>query len=83
MNIENLVTMANQIGAFYESMPDRKKALSDIADHIKKTWEPRMRREFLAHIDAHQTASGLSSIVLESVQANRAMLCPITVNARI
>jgi len=71
MNIDNLVTMANQIGSFYESMPDHKKSLHDIADHIKKTWEPRMRREFLAHVDANQTASGLSPIVLESVLLNR------------
>ena len=50
MNIENLVTMANQIGAFYETMPDRGRAMADIADHIKKFWEPRMRRAILAHL---------------------------------
>jgi formate dehydrogenase subunit delta len=76
MNIENLVTMANQIGAFYESMPDHNKSLHDIAEHIKKTWEPRMRREFLAHVDANRTDSGLSPIVLESVQVNWALLTP-------
>jgi formate dehydrogenase subunit delta len=76
MNIDNLVTMANQIGAFYESMPDRKQSLNDIAGHIKRSWEPRMRREFLAHVDAHPAASGLSPIVLESIQMNRELLRP-------
>lgn len=74
MDIENLVTMANQIGAFYESMPDREKALTDIARHIKNFWEPRMRRELLAHIDAHAASSELTPIVLESIQLNRTLL---------
>jgi formate dehydrogenase subunit delta len=67
------VTMANQIGSFYETMPDRKAALSDIAGHIKKYWEPRMRRELLAYIDANAD-SGLSPVVGEAIRMNRALL---------
>ena len=75
MNIENLVTMANQIGSFYETMPDRAKAMSDIAEHIKKFWEPRMRRELLAHVDAPgQQAHQLLPIVNEAILKNRANL---------
>jgi len=76
MDIENLVTMANQIGAFYESMPDRKQALSDIAGHIKRYWEPRMRRELLEHFDEQSVSSELSPIVLESLHFNRGLLNP-------
>lgn len=73
MHIENLVKMANQIGGFFEAMPDRDEALADIAGHIKKFWEPRMRRAFLAHID--QTGGeGLDAIVLHAVARHRAKL---------
>ncbi len=76
MDIEHLVSMANQIGSFYETMPDHKKAVADIADHIKKFWEPRMTRELLEHIDAQAGAPHdlpLLPIVLESVQSNRSL----------
>ncbi|HPL79530.1 MAG TPA: formate dehydrogenase subunit delta, partial [Burkholderiaceae bacterium] len=33
MNADNLVIMANQIGSFFETMPDRQQALTDIAGH--------------------------------------------------
>jgi len=47
MNRDNLIRMANQIGAFFEAMPDREQAVADIATHLKRTWEPRMRTEIL------------------------------------
>jgi len=75
MDKENLVTMANQIGAFYETMPDRAKALSDIAEHIKKFWDPRMRRELLDYIDQPgEQALHLIPVVTESIRLNRAKL---------
>ncbi len=48
MKLDKLISMANQIGAFFEAMPDREQAVADIANHLQKTWEPRMRREILA-----------------------------------
>jgi len=62
---ENLVRMANRIGDFFESMPDRAEAIDGIATHIKKFWEPRMRRHILAHIAAG--GEGLSDIVREAI----------------
>ncbi len=47
MDIHHLVKMANDIGAFYEAMPDRSEAVSSIATHLKNFWEPRMRREII------------------------------------
>ena len=44
MHTDTLIQMANQIGAFFEAMPDREEALEGIAMHIKRFWEPRMRR---------------------------------------
>lgn len=48
MKLDKLITMANQIGGFFEAMPDREQAVADTANHLQKTWEPRMRREILA-----------------------------------
>ncbi|PRC91656.1 formate dehydrogenase subunit delta [Solimicrobium silvestre] len=70
MNVENLVTMANQIGSFYETMPDRNQALKDISGHLKKYWEPRMRRALLEHIDVDEETQ-LSPIVMESIRTHR------------
>jgi formate dehydrogenase subunit delta len=50
MNVANLIKMANQIGAFFEAMPDREQAVKDVANHILRNWEPRMRAELLAHL---------------------------------
>lgn len=82
MNVDNLITMANQIGAFYETMPDRAHALNDIADHLRKFWEPRMRRELLAHLAQshadHADAVPLSPVVIEAVRMHHARLAENT-----
>jgi formate dehydrogenase subunit delta len=72
-NANNLIVMANRIGQFFESMPDRPEALEGIANHIRKFWEPRMRAEFLRILDAAEGAE-ISPIVREAVQAHRALL---------
>ncbi|MFJ1257490.1 formate dehydrogenase subunit delta [Cupriavidus sp. CuC1] len=73
MNSENLVKMANQIGTFFEAMPDREEAVADIAGHIKRFWEPRMRRALLERLDGNDDA-GLDEIVLLAVTRHRALL---------
>ncbi len=72
MNRDHLIRMANQIGTFFESMPERQEALEGIATHIKKFWEPRMRREFLALLEAG--GEGVSPIVREALDKHRALL---------
>ncbi|HEX8602425.1 MAG TPA: formate dehydrogenase subunit delta [Pseudoduganella sp.] len=63
MNIDNLVTMANQIGTFYTSFPDRAEALTGIALHIERYWAPRMRHSLARHV-AETRGEGLDEIVL-------------------
>lgn len=46
MNSSTLIRMANQIGTFFESQPDRNEALEGLALHLQRFWEPRMRQEF-------------------------------------
>lgn len=66
MDPQNLVRMANRIGDFFEAMPDHAEAVQGIATHIKKFWEPRMRNEMFAHIEAG--GEGLKPIVLEAIR---------------
>lgn len=73
MQTPNLVKMANQIASFFETMPDREEALGDIASHIKRFWEPRMRRALLQHIDL-EGGTDLNAMVLEAVRRKRADL---------
>ena len=73
MNIDNLVHMANSIGDFFAAMPDHTRAVADVAGHISRSWEPRMRKALLAHVD-QEGGPGLSEIVREALAAHRAML---------
>ena len=49
MSPDRLVTMANQIGRFFESQGEGE-AVSGTLDHIEKFWGPRMRREIVAYL---------------------------------
>ena len=42
-NHNNLVYMANQIGKFFESQ-GHDQEVAGVADHIRKFWDPRMRK---------------------------------------
>lgn len=46
-----IVRMANQIATFFNSQPEADR-IKGVSNHINKFWEPRMRREFFALIDA-------------------------------
>jgi formate dehydrogenase subunit delta len=75
MNLDHLTVMANQIGNFFESMPDRAEALKGIADHIHKFWAPRMRSAILHSLDSPQGAL-LSPMVREALSLHRQELEP-------
>ncbi|HEX7911075.1 MAG TPA: formate dehydrogenase subunit delta [Paraburkholderia sp.] len=77
MDTQNLIDMANRIGDFFDSMPDREEALAGIADHIRRFWEPRMRRALLTSLDEPE-ASGIemSAIVREALVKHRESLTP-------
>ena len=75
MDLDNLIVMANKIGQFFAAMPDRDEALAGIAEHVKKFWEPRMRAQILAQLDAG-TAGELSDIVRSALVAHRERLQP-------
>ncbi|NIF41188.1 formate dehydrogenase subunit delta [Burkholderia sp. Tr-862] len=83
MDKGHLIDMANQIGAFFESMPDREEALTGIAEHIRRFWEPRMRLALLAALDDPSSAAAqrAAPIVLAAIAAHRASLVPAAVSA--
>ena len=73
MDANHLIKMANQIGQFFESMPDREQAKADIASHLKRFWEPRMLKAILAAIDKAE-AGDLDPIVRDAISAHRGLL---------
>ena len=75
MNIHHLIKMANEIGGFFESEPDRTVAMDGVAGHIKRFWDPRMRRELLGWVDEHG-GEGLKELVLLALKGNRDKLLP-------
>jgi formate dehydrogenase subunit delta len=49
MQPDKLVMMANQIAKFFAAQGEAR-ALPQIADHIEKFWDPRMRSEIGQHL---------------------------------
>jgi formate dehydrogenase subunit delta len=66
MNIERLVTMANDISHYFAADPDQAAGAAAIADHLKKFWEPGMRKQIVAHLAAG--GEGLESLTRTGVQ---------------
>lgn len=67
--IESLVKMANQIGAFFNSYTDRDLARREVAKHLDKFWEPRMRHMILDYNSKHVTLNNdLLPLVREALK---------------
>jgi formate dehydrogenase subunit delta len=65
MESENMVHMANQIALFFAGYP-REEAVASVTDHLKKFWEPRMRRQIVEYVASG--GEGLHELVRESVK---------------
>ena len=65
MKPENMVHMANQIALYFASYP-KDEAVAGIADHLKKFWEPRMRRQIIDYVGAG--GQGLHALVPDAVK---------------
>jgi formate dehydrogenase subunit delta len=76
MNEQHLIEMANRIGEFFESMPDRDEAIAGISEHIRRFWEPRMRRAILATLDDAQASAAMLPIVKDALVRTREKLTP-------
>ena len=76
INATQLIKMANQIGAFFASQPDPQQAQDDLAQHLKRQWDPQMRSALCAHLDATE-GEGLSAFVLEAMRTHREQFEPL------
>jgi len=77
MEIARLIKMANDIGMFFEVDKDRERGVAGVADHIRKFWEPRMRRQLLAYFE-EKSGEGLSPIVIEALRSHSSDLKPLS-----
>jgi formate dehydrogenase subunit delta len=64
MDIDHLVKMVNEISAFFES-ESGANAPRDVANHLKRFWEPRMRAQIIAHYQ--RGAGGLDDLARNAV----------------
>mgnify|MGYP000172404988 CR=1 FL=1 len=55
MSGADLVRMANQIAGFFAAYP-RDEAVAGVADHLKKFWDPAMRRDLIELAAANPAA---------------------------
>jgi formate dehydrogenase subunit delta len=60
--------MANQIGAFFRSQGEAR-AVPGISEHIKKFWDPRMRKAIFAHLE--KGGAGLDPQVRDALNVLR------------
>lgn len=66
MSPDKLVYMANQIGKFFAHQGEAK-AVAAIASHIAQFWDPRMRKQIFAHLDAG--GAGLDPFTRKAVES--------------
>jgi formate dehydrogenase subunit delta len=60
LDVARLITMANDIAAFFHGSEDPRDAAALVARHLELYWHPRMRAQLLAY---HSTGgTGLSPL---------------------
>jgi formate dehydrogenase subunit delta len=75
VNAQKLVKMVNEIAAFFDAEPDRNVALENVAGHLKRFWDPRMRREIIRFVD-EEGGEGLKETALLAIRTHRDKLLP-------
>jgi formate dehydrogenase subunit delta len=73
MSPEKLLYMANQISKFF-AHGSEEQAVFNTADHLKKFWDPRMRKAIVDYVEAG--GEGLQPIVLKAVRSLSRELSP-------
>lgn len=66
MDNNTLIKMANNIGEFFQSEPDREVAIKGIEQHLRSFWEPRMRKQIIAYLQ--DGGNQLLDLVSEAVK---------------
>ncbi|MFC3650985.1 formate dehydrogenase subunit delta [Dyella humi] len=66
MNIERLIEMTNDISRYFAAEPDQALGVAGVADHLKRFWEPGMRKQIVAHLAAG--GEGLEPLAKKGVE---------------
>ncbi len=66
MNIEHLVSMANDISRFFDGEYGTRESPPNIATHITRFWDPRMRTQIIAYVA--KDGAGLTPTALAAVK---------------
>jgi len=74
MHIDLLISMANQIGDFFNGASP-ESAPRDVANHLKRYWDPRMRTQIIQYYEERH-GSGLSDIALGAIAQLQAEKAP-------
>ena len=64
MDPQHLVDMVNEIAAFFVG-EEPAKAADNVANHLRRYWDPRMRRQIIAHASAG--GAGLTEVAKAGV----------------
>ena len=66
MDVQRLVAMVNDIADFFDAEPDKAVAAEGVRFHLTRFWDPRMRREIVAHAQAG--GAGLCATAMSAVR---------------
>ena len=67
MNIDHMIKMANEITAFWQGEVGAEAAAKEVATHLRRYWEPRMRAQMITYYEERHGA-GLNDVALKAVQ---------------
>jgi formate dehydrogenase subunit delta len=65
MDPQHLVAMVNEIAAFFAG-EDPNTAAPNVANHLRRYWDPRMRKQIVEH--AGNGGEGLSEVARAGVE---------------
>jgi formate dehydrogenase subunit delta len=71
METEKLITMANQIGDFFEAYPSEAEAMQGIANHLHNFWNSVMIQSIVKHVQQDQ-GKGLHPRVIDAIKLHLA-----------
>jgi len=66
MNIDHLIKMTNEITSFWSGEVGEEKAANEVATHLRRYWEPRMRAQMITYYE-QRNGSGLNDVAKRAV----------------
>jgi formate dehydrogenase subunit delta len=74
MDVELLVTMANDVAAFFHGAANPDEAAGAVATHLRNYWEPRMRGQIIDYVG--RGGAGLSATARAGIELLAAEVRP-------